>query len=76
MVFHLPNDSALHNQVDYASVFALTVLWNVGLLGILLFLLFSSSYLIKKYILRLNQKKQLADSILTIEESSSATEIK
>lgn len=65
MVFHLPNEESLRTTNNYSNMFMLTLLWNVGLFGILVALLFLLFYIIKKYLLRMVQNEQLKDSMIT-----------
>lgn len=67
MVFHLPNENDLRSQINYTSAFALSLLWNVGLLGMLVTVLFLISYLLKKYQLRIAKNDFLKESMLTFE---------
>lgn len=55
MVFHLPNEQDLRTRINYTQAFALTMLWNIGLLGMLIAFLFILSFLVKKYQLRINK---------------------
>lgn len=52
-------------------MFLLTLLWNIGLLGILVTLLFILAFILKKYQLRNAQNKLLTDSIITEDERKS-----
>jgi len=65
MVFHLPNEAEVRTQVNYTQAFALTLLWNVGLLGMLVAVLFIICYIFKKYQLRIAKNEELKESILT-----------
>ena len=65
MVFHLPNEDALRMTNNYSEMFALTILWNIGLLGILVAVLFILCYILKKYQLKIQQNQLLKDSMLT-----------
>lgn len=65
MVFHLPNEESLRTTNNYSNMFMLTLLWNVGLFGILVALLFLLFYIVKKYLIRMVQNEQLRDSMIT-----------
>lgn len=71
MVFHLPNEDSLRTTNNYSTMFMLTLLWNVGLLGMLVAFLFLLFYILKKYQLRMVQDDRLRDSIITEDERKS-----
>lgn len=76
MVFHLPNEDSLRTDHSYSDMFLLTVIWNIGLLGMLVVFLFLLFFILKKYLLRMSQNSLLKDSMLTIpEEGKSHTNL-
>lgn len=52
-MFHLPDEDSLRLRVNYTEEFTLTLLWNVGIYGIIVTCVFLLLFLIKKYQLRL-----------------------
>jgi hypothetical protein len=49
----------------------LTLLWNVGILGIIFSSLFVISFALKQYLIKMNEEKYFRDSILTFDERTS-----
>jgi hypothetical protein len=75
MVFHLPNEQDVRTHINYTQSFALTMLWNIGLLGMLVTFLFILSFLVKKYQLRINKNEALRETMVTAEERNSASQM-
>jgi hypothetical protein len=71
MVFHLPNEDSLRTTHSYSDMFLLTLLWNIGLLGILITFIFLLFFILKKYQLRMAYNLQMRDSIITQDERKS-----
>lgn len=55
MVFHLPNENALRMQYNYVQMFALTAIWNIGIIGIIVTGLLLIFYILKKCQLKSRQ---------------------
>lgn len=72
MVFHLPNEETVRENYNYTQAFAMTLVWNIGLLGMVVTVLFLAFLIAKKYMLRVASNKEFGESILTAEERSSS----
>jgi len=70
MVFHLPNEDTLRSTKTYTEMFYLTIIWNIGLFGIVITGLFIIFFILKKYQLRIIQNEMLRDSMISAEEST------
>lgn len=55
MVFHLPNENALRMQYNYVQMFALTAVWNIGIIAIIVTGLLLIFYILKKCQLKSRQ---------------------
>ena len=75
MVFHLPNEETVRENYNYTQAFAMTLIWNIGLLGMLATIHFLAFLIAKKYMLRVASNKEFGESILTAEERSSRSHI-
>jgi beta-lactamase regulating signal transducer with metallopeptidase domain len=75
--FHLPNEDYVRTQTNYTEIFALTLLWNVGLLGMLVAFLFVVFLALKMYQLKILHKSnsRLRDSLLTSESRQQSQRI-
>jgi hypothetical protein len=58
-MFHLPNEEDLRTRVNYTEEFTLTLLWNVGLLGIVTTSLFLILLILKQYQLRVARNEAM-----------------
>lgn len=70
MVFHLPDEDSLRTHATYTQAFALTLLWNIGLLGIVITILFVLFFLLKQYQIRNARNNMLEDSMLSTSQRS------
>jgi hypothetical protein len=67
MVFHLPNEDTVREIHNYTQAFALSLVWNIGLAGMVVTFFFLAFLIAKKYMLRVASNEQLGESILTAE---------
>ncbi len=58
---HLPDENELRMATSYHKIFALTLFWNVGLLGILFVFFFIISFVLKAY--QIKTKRNLKTAI-------------
>lgn len=58
-MFHLPNEDALRWKIDYTEEFTLTLLWNVGIAGIVVTSLFIIFFILKQYQLRVARNESM-----------------
>lgn len=75
MVFHLPDEDSLRQRVNYTEEFALTLLWNVGIVGMIVTGLFLVFFIFKQYQLRVASNEAMRESILTQEDRSSTAQL-